>query len=157
MHLAATEIQCYTLTVDKQGRRIEDSPENYACLVCELLALCWEHYPHQNVALDRHFTTPVQIARVNTFIYRRWPPMGVLNLIHVDSQRNPLVQLTDFVAGATYTWRNGQDDLLYLLTDKIAMASVVSWPELKARWLSLGQQKTEPPDWLAPDNAGENG
>ncbi len=156
-HLAATEVQCFTLVVDKQGRRIEDSPENYAVLVCELLALCWEYYPNQSVALDRHFTTPAQFARVNTFVYRHWPATGTLNLIHVDSQRSSLVQLADFVAGAAYDRYNGRDDSLHILGDKIANVKVAAWATLKAGWLAMRQQKTEPPDRLAPDIAGESG
>jgi len=146
VHLAATEAQCFTLVVDKQGRRIEDSPENYALLVCELLALCWEHYPNQSVVLDRHFTTPAQFARVNTFVYRHWPATGMLNLVHVDSQRSTLVQLADFVAGATYDRYNARNDSLHFFVDKIANTQVVAWSILKARWLTMGQQKTEPPD-----------
>lgn len=138
-HLAAANVQCFTLAVDKQGRRIEDSPENYALLASALLALCWERYPNQNIALDRHFTAPAQIAYVNTFIYRRWPPAGLLNLMHVDSQRNALVQLADFVAGATYAWHFQQDTLLDLLSNRLVKMSVIPWPALKAQWLATGQ------------------
>lgn len=147
-HLAATEAQCFALVIDKQGRRIVDSPQNYALLVCELLALCWEYYPNQSIALDRHFTTPTQIAYVNTFVYRHWPTIGMLNLVHVDSQRSRLVQLADFVAGAVYDSHNTRNELLHILEDRdrIADMHVVAWPTLKSRWLTLGQQKTERPD-----------
>ena len=68
--LAEADVELFALTVRKQGRRIEDSPENYAILVCELLRLSWPVYPNMALSLDRRFTSPAQIAVINTFIHR---------------------------------------------------------------------------------------
>jgi hypothetical protein len=59
------------MTVLKGDRRIEDTPENYAILACELLSLCWPVYPNVALAIDRRFASPAQVATVNTWIYRR--------------------------------------------------------------------------------------
>ena len=107
--LAAAEVELFTLTVLKGGRRIEDTPENYGILACELLSLFWPVYPNVALAIDRHFTSPAQVATVNTWIYRRWPPPGVLSIVHADSQRNTLVQLADMVAGSVYAWHKSGD------------------------------------------------
>jgi len=56
--LALADVELFALTVHKEGRRIEDSPENYAILVCELLSLCWDKFPNVALSLDRHFTSP---------------------------------------------------------------------------------------------------
>jgi len=91
--LAQADVELFALTVQKEGRRIKDSPENYAVLVCELLSLCWSKFPNVALSLDRHSTSPVQIAAVNTFIYRQWPEAGVLSIAHVDSQHNSFFQI----------------------------------------------------------------
>ena len=132
--LSKTDAELFALTVNKEGRRLEDSPENYAILVCELLSLCWDTFPNVALSVDRHFTSPEQIAAVNTFIYRQWPAAGVLSITHVDSQRSPLVQLADFVAGCVYSGRQQQDEAFRLIEGKISAASVEQWPHIKERW-----------------------
>jgi len=133
--LAQTDVAIFTLTVRKRGRQIEDTPENYAILTCELLQLCWGAYPNLVLSLDRHFTSPVQVATVNTFIYRHWPTWGVLSIAHVDSQRSPLVQLADFVAGSVYDWYKAGDPTFGLIEGQVRAALVEDWPRIKARWV----------------------
>ena len=60
--LAEADVELFALTVLKGGRRIEDTPENYACLACEVLSLCWHLYPNISLVLDRHFTSAAQVA-----------------------------------------------------------------------------------------------
>lgn len=133
--LAQAEVEILTLTVLKAGRRIEDTPENYAILVCELLSLCWDVYPKVALSLDRHFTSPVHVATVNTIIHRHWPMQGVLSINHVDSQRSPLVQLADFVAGCVYSWHKEGDTTFRLIEGKLGAALVEDWRLIKARWV----------------------
>ncbi len=133
--LAQAEAAIFTLTVRKRGRRIEDTPENYAILSCELLRQCWDVYPNVALLLDRHFTSPAQIAAVNTYIYRHWPTQGVLSISHIDSQRSPLVQLADFVAGSVYDWHKTGDPTFNLIEEKVDAALVEDWQYIKARWL----------------------
>lgn len=134
-HLARAEVDIFTLAVRKDERRIADSPENYAILACELLQTCWRAFPDVALALDRHFTAPRQIAVVDTAIYRHWPAEGVLSITHVDSERNPLVQLADFVAGSVYEWHKTGNPSVHLLDHKIRSAIVDGWPQIKARWI----------------------
>ncbi len=132
--LAEADVELFTLTVNKAGRRIEDSPANYGILVCELLSHCWHVSPNVALALDRHFTSPAQVATVNTLIYRRWPPQGVLSITHVDSQRNVLVQLADMVAGSVYSWHKEGDETMQLIVGKLGATRVEDWRHIKARW-----------------------
>jgi len=148
--LAQVEMEIFTLTVLKTGRRIKDTPENYAILACELLSLCWDTYPDVALSLDRHFTSPAQVAAVNTFIHRHWPAQGVLSITHVDSQRSPLVQLADFVAGCVYDWHKENDPTFQLLEERLGATLVEDWRHIKARWINLEKQKTEPPGQRAP-------
>lgn len=134
--IAQAEADVYTLTVRKAGRRIEDTPENYAVLICELLQACWTTHPNVALAIDRRFTSPAHVAALNTFIYRQWPAGGILSISHVDSQRNPLVQLADFVAGCVYAFHKEGDNMLKIIESRVSAAVVAEWPEIKQRWMS---------------------
>jgi len=137
--LSVSEADVYTLTVLKKGRRIKDTPDNYAILACELLKLCWEAHPNVVLSLDRHFTSPAHVATVNTLIHRYWPPQGVLSVSHVDSQRNPLVQLADFVAGSTYSYHKEGNFTIRLLSNNLNANIVDDWQSVKARWVTQNQ------------------
>lgn len=133
--LARADVEIFTLTAKKGGRRIEDTPENYAMLVCELLRACWTAHPNVALTIDRRFTSPTQVAVLNTFVYRHWPAPGVLSISHIDSQRSPLVQLADFVAGGVYAWHKEGDTTLNMIKDKIRVAVIEEWPEIKRQWI----------------------
>ena len=132
--LAAAEVELYALTVRKEGRHIADSPENYATLTCALLQLVWGQHPNLALVFDRHFTSPAQVAKVNTLIYRRWPAEGILSIDHVDSAQEPLVQLADFVAGAIYTGHKAGDPSPAVIAGKLKVAVVKDWTEIKRSW-----------------------
>jgi len=133
--LAETDAEIFALTVLKGGRRIEDTPENYGILACEVLSLAWHLYPNISLALDRHFTSAAQVAAVNTLIHRKWPSQGLLSVVHVDSQRNTLVQLADLVAGSVYAWHKSGDRTMQLISGKFGASLVEDWRHIKARWL----------------------
>lgn len=137
--LARADVEIFTLAVKKSGHRIEDTPEYYALLMGELLQYCWAAHPNMALALDRHFTSPAQVAVLNTFIYRHWPAPGVLSMTHVDSQRNTLVQLADFVAGSVYAAHKEGDPTSKLLDSKIRAEVMVEWKEIKRRWMERGK------------------
>ncbi len=133
--LAEADVELFALTVLKGGRRIEDTPENYGILACEVLSHAWHLYPNISLALDRHFTSAAQVATVNTLIHRKWPSQGVLSIVHVDSQRNLLVQLADLVAGSVYAWHKSGDRTMQLISGKFGASLVEDWRHIKARWL----------------------
>jgi len=134
-HLGQADVAVYSLAVRKDGRKIDDTPENYAILACELLRHSWHTTPSVALSLDRHFTSPAHIAAVNTAIHRHWPAQGVLSIVHVDSERSPLVQLTDFVAGSVYEWHKVGDPAVDLIQAKMSIAAVEDWRQIKARWM----------------------
>lgn len=63
---------------------------------------------------------------------------GVLTINHVDSQRNPLVQLADFVAGSIYTRHKAGDTTGELLRSRLRAEAVADWPGVKRQWMSRG-------------------
>lgn len=135
--LAKADVELFALTVDKGNRRIEDTPENYGILVCELLSHCWHVYPDVALALDRHFASPAQIATVDTLIHRRWPAQGVLSIAHVDSRRSTLVQVADMVAGSVYSWHKEGDETMRLIAGNLGANLVEDWRHIKARWRGI--------------------
>lgn len=136
--IAESDLELFGLVVQKDGRRIEDAPESYAFLPGELLDLIWYDHSRLNVFVDRHFTAPSQIATVNTILYRHLPAQSEMALKHVDSQRNSLVQLADFVAGSMYEFHKGQNTGYRLIAEKIKTATK-TWQTIKAEWLARGK------------------
>jgi len=133
--LAHADVDICTLVVRKEDRKIADTPENYTVLACELLQACWQSFPDVALTLDRHFTAPRHIAVVDTTIHRHWPTEGVLSINHVNSERSPLVQLADFVAGSVYEWHKAGNPTVHLLQNKIRTAITDDWSQIKARWI----------------------
>jgi hypothetical protein len=133
--LGQADVELFALTIHKGGRRIADTPLNYAILACELLQLCWHSHPNMALALDRHFTSPAQRAIVDTFIHRHWPEQGILTVQHVDSQNNHLVQLADFVAGSVYDGHKQGNEMERLLGKQFEADLVEDWALVKQRWL----------------------
>jgi hypothetical protein len=59
----------------------------------------------------------------------------VLSIVHVDSQRNALVQLADRVAGSVYAWHKSGDRTVQLIAEKFRATRVEDWRYIKDRWL----------------------
>lgn len=133
--LTQKNVKVVSLAVEKSGRTIEDSPQHSAILICELLQLCWGEYPQMVLTLDKRFTSPAQVAEMDTFIYRHLPPANTLSIHHVDSQRSNLVQLTDFVAGSIREQYAKRDTTSLLLQPIILSQSISSWMEIKRKWM----------------------
>jgi len=133
--LAQCAAEVYTLTVLKGGRRIEDTPENYALLVSALLQPCWMRHPSLALAVDRHFTSPEQIAVVDTWVYRRWPAPACSPSVMSIASATRWWQLADFVAGSVYAGRKMGDTACGLLEPIVVAAQVEEWTALKRRWL----------------------
>jgi len=60
---------------------------------------------------------------------------GVLSINHVDSQRDSLVQLADFVAGSVYAYHKEGDNTFKKIEGKVGITWEGDWPEIKRRWL----------------------
>lgn len=133
--LARTDVEVFTLTVGKQGRRIEDTPEHYACLVCELLAIVGKTHPDLAMRVDRHFVSAEHVAVFDTRVHRAWPPPGAISIRHVDSQHDELVQLADFVAGSTHAACHSGDTTVQLIQSRVVGEKVRDWPEIRRRWM----------------------
>lgn len=126
--LAKQKVKFLTLIVDKEGRQVKDSPENYG-LVLKTLT---EHFPKgENVLfmIDRKFTKEREVIRLKRLVA---DPRAVF----VDSKRNPFVQLADFVAGAMNHYFNfGNEKYFQIIKEKTEIKKV-RWTQLKGKALA---------------------
>ena len=54
--LAKYQVKIYVLIIDKQGRKIQDDPENYAFLIAKALKTVIRDSPKlKHILIDRHF------------------------------------------------------------------------------------------------------
>ena len=123
--LAQKEIQIFWVAVEKQGQRIDDTPENYSLLVGELLKECLAYHPEVKVFVDAHFNTPLQRDQFDHLLSESCqlpePP------VHLDSQQDAVIQLADFVAGAILYQLTGKGDFASLITEKVVVGKIVKW------------------------------
>lgn len=131
--LAKYQVKIYSLIIDKQGRKIQDNPENYAFLIEEVLETAIRDNPKlTHILIDRHFTFITQREKFNLHMQKRYG--NKLFIEHVDSLQNPVVTLADFIAGAirfAYVKQNFQ--FKECIKDLIMKEKMVTWREIKKR------------------------
>ncbi len=126
------DIDVILLAVDKEGRGVADTPENYAAAISYLLQASDVEFSQLHMMVDKHFTRP---ARRAAFDRRIKDLVGSgLTIEHVDSQQDTRVQLADFVAGAALRWYAFGDNLFRaLIEERIVAEKVATWREMK-KW-----------------------
>ncbi len=126
--IASLNIKIYLLVVDKIGRKIPDTPENYGKLIKRLiLVLIKKEHPKQ-VYFDKHFSSKSDTEKFET----------LLNLIsqqiqfkQVDSLADPRIDLADFIAGAALRKYRANDNTFYnIILSKVIWEKVESWNKL---------------------------
>lgn len=124
----------FVLIVDKIGRKIEDTPENFAVICGLLLQNVFAFYPNvREIVFDRHFHKDKDIEKfnktLNDFLKKKLPKID-----HVDSQKNKAVNVADMVAGAILAKETGKDSRFYkIFKGRIVTEARVNWPETKRR------------------------
>ncbi|TSC88767.1 MAG: Uncharacterized protein G01um10145_793 [Microgenomates group bacterium Gr01-1014_5] len=128
------DIDIFSLVVFTEGRKILDTPQNYALLVSVLLGLVVKSgIKISHIIIDRHFTWTRQREQFDNLLQQGLETD--LFIEHLDSQQNAIISLPDFVAGAT---RERYIKELTMLRD-LFEAKIVK--ELKTSWRELKQQK----------------
>lgn len=130
--LETIDFHAYVLVVDKQGRKIRDTPENYGLLISETLRSLRRAISNvEHILIDRHFTSIHQQHKVNTIVQKRLKKM--LFIQHIDSSQNPVISVADFIAG------NVRENQVYKtlmfdfrISKKIVKVIRVSWRALKS-------------------------
>lgn len=131
--LVKYRVKIYSLIIDKQGRKIQDTPENYALLIGKALKLVVKNNPQLvHILIDRHFTYIIQREKFNREMQKSYGDRFFIE--HVDSLQNPVITIADFLAGAiriSYTKKK----FLYkeCIQKLIRYENLTTWKEIKKR------------------------
>jgi hypothetical protein len=137
--IVANQLELFALAVDKRRRKVEDSPENFAIIVAELLqeTLAWKTaISTVKLTIDRHFFRKVDMERFDKVLRVIVAPEVALTISHLDSQQNLIINLADFVAGALLSKYNRNKLNFYeIIRENLVFEKAVGWPELKQKYI----------------------
>ena len=133
--LAQEDVSIVSFSIQKGAQVIPDTPENYGILLCNLLKRSVGIAPQNiNIVFDNHYSRSHKREALNALIRDRL----LLNtdIRFVDSRKNTMVQLADFVAGATNYAHTGKATFYYnLIRSRIVGDEIVSWKDARREWL----------------------
>lgn len=123
-------IDIYALVIDKMGRKIADTPQNYGKIIKTLITYLTKRKDIiKEIYIDKHFgdkeTTNKFQALLKENLGRR------IKLIQIDSIHDSRIDLVDFVAGAIFRKYRVSDTNFYnIISSKIIMERLKKWNEL---------------------------
>jgi len=138
--IVGSGFEIFVLVVDKKGRRVADTPENYSLLVAELAKeiSLWKK-AELRIIIDRHFHRVVDEQSFNACLEKNLGGVSY-TIDHVNSKEHGVVNLADFVAGASLAKYNKNVEQFYdIFRENIIFEKIINWPELKRK--SLGESK----------------
>ena len=135
--IAKEEIGIFILSIDKMGRKIPDTYENYATLCWILLEEVFGFYKEVGqIIFDRHFSKLQDINSFNRLLENLL--QRSLKIIHVDSKKDKKVNLADMIAGAVLAKETGKEQRFYeLIQIKIVNEKKLNWPSAKRRLFEI--------------------
>lgn len=137
--IAKQDIKICALVLDKEGRKIKDTPVNYGTVVGAAIAEFLLLHPSLNLTIDKRYTFPKEYAKFmqvsEKIIYKLIPKDRNVFIKFeppMDSMKEKLLQLTDFVVGAL-NFKYNQNDSHYvdLVRNKIVREKITKWSQLK--------------------------
>lgn len=127
--LAKTEVDIYLCAVEKHTRLIDDTPEHYARMLLPIVKDILARHANAQFAFDNHFSKAHQRDQVKNVLEHLVEQN--LNIESQDSQRNPGIQIADFVAGATLAkYQREEEKYLELVRERIVIERWVKWDEI---------------------------
>jgi hypothetical protein len=136
--IARQDVGLAIFIVDKQGRRIGDTPLHYGVVVGSAVrTYLTAIYPHLHLTVDKKYTSPSERTKFQQVVERMVvaaAPEATFSLTaQVESQREPLIQLADFVAGAVHHKYNRGNSLYFdIIRERIVLEQQMVWAELMA-------------------------
>lgn len=130
--------EIFVIAIDKKGRKIADTPENFSLLVSELVKEInlWQPERDLKITIDRHFHKKSDEKQFNKFFQADMKGILNYNIEHADSQQNLVINLADFIAGTILAkYNKGQLQLYDIIKESILLEKIVNWPELKRKSL----------------------
>lgn len=135
--LSDEDIGIFTLTIEKQGQKIVDSPENFALLCWVILEDCLLFYQNsiKEVVFDRHFHKTSDQEKFNSTLTQLLDQN--LNFIHTDSQKDYEINAADMVAGSLLWHKTKKEASFYkIIKEKIISERVISWKNLRGMFFN---------------------
>ena len=131
--ISKRRLKLFILVVDKQGRKIQDSPDNYSFLISTLLNKVFAKYPTvSHIIIDRHFTWVTQREKFNDLVQKELKKQ--LFLEHLDSQQNTIVSLPDFIAGSErIAHSKNEPKYVQIINKQVEKRIITTWRNLKRK------------------------
>jgi len=136
--IVSAGFEIFIVAIDKKGRKISDTPSNFALLVNELIneIHLWRKERKFKIIIDRHFHRKTDERNFNSFLKSKVKQDLIFEIQHVNSQENFIVNLADFVAGSVLARYNKNNFQFYdIVKESILIEKIVNWPELKRKSL----------------------
>ena len=127
------------IVVNKEKRRVLDTPLNYGIAVGATISEYLSVHPALNLTVDKKFTNPDQekeFLRIAQLTVQILAPVNKNLVINKpsDSKEESLLQLADFVAGSmNYKYNNKEPRYADIIEDKVVVEKIVKWTQLKKR------------------------
>lgn len=130
-------IKISVFILDKAGRRIPDTPENYGIVAGFAVSEALKKHPVIVLTFDKKYTKPKDQEKVEKTALKvvgKISKKGVLQFKeHADSKTNSILQMADYIAGAVSFKYNLNDEGYWeIIKELIEQENKELWPEIKA-------------------------
>ncbi len=142
--LAKQDLEIFIICVEKEGRSIADTPDNFALLCWLLLEDCQLFHRNtiKEVIFDRHFHQPKDRKIFDQALHQLLNRKGP-TFIHENSQKVPQINTADMVAGSYLCLKKGKTDKFYkIIKDKTVSEKTITWRQLKTRFWNKKLNRT---------------
>lgn len=126
--IISKDVKIYLLVVNKMGRKIKDTPENYGKLVKNLTLCLIKKENPKEIFIDKHFGNKSDTEKLQSILDSI---SDKVNFQQVDSVADPRIDLADFVAGAALRKLRVDDEAFYnIILPKITWEKIKDWNKL---------------------------
>lgn len=126
--IISKNIKIYLLVVNKMGRKIKDTPENYGKLIKNLTLYLIKKENPKEILIDKHFGNKGDTEKLQSILDSI---SNKVNFQQADSVADPRIDLADFVAGATLRKLRADDETFYnIILPKIIWEKIKDWNKL---------------------------
>ena len=131
------EAHIYVTVVDKEGRRVPDTPQHYGMVVGQAAVDFLGRNDQLHLTVDKRYINAEQDRRFTRTVVRialGGARVGFA-LTTLESERSSLIQLADFVAGAfNRKYNYGDAQFADRIAGRVKSERVYKWRALKERW-----------------------
>ena len=137
--IAKQDVKSVVLIIDKQKRKVKETPANYGTVVGATIAEFLSTYPVLSLTVDKKYTSKKQeeeFLKVTQETVSKLATGGANVFFNapVDSQKESIVQLADFVAGAfNVKYNQGKDHYAKIINDKVKIEKVLKWGRIEKK------------------------